>query len=198
MPLFRRKKQSAAPVHDLDANAVAIHYMLPIMSAMRSAVAALRQAPSLESLLADAGAMYAAKAAGIAKSFDVFTPDPGEVGFLADPDASHPAYVQHHILEMDNRDVPELMREAYAHGSASGTVIVKGKTDYVFVQSRVVAQIHEPDVPALEAIGGTGDTITGLTAGFMSAGIAPLAQRNWQRSVTGTPGCWLTQHRRHR
>ncbi len=150
-----------------------LHYMLPIMSAMRAAVEALRRAPSIESLIADAGAMYAAKAAGIARQFDVFTPDPGEAGFLADSSASHPAYVQHHLFQMDTNDVPVLMREAYAHGSAPDTVIVKGKIDYIFSKGKIVGQVCEPHVPALEAIGGTGDTITGAVAGFMSSGVRP-------------------------
>jgi len=36
-----------------------------------------------------------------------------------------------------------------------------------------VATITEPDIPALEAIGGTGDTITGLVAAFAYAGLEP-------------------------
>lgn len=36
-----------------------------------------------------------------------------------------------------------------------------------------MATITKPDVPALEAIGGTGDTITGLVAAFTYAELEP-------------------------
>ena len=36
-----------------------------------------------------------------------------------------------------------------------------------------MATITEPDVPVLEAIGGTGDTITGLVAAFIYAELEP-------------------------
>jgi ADP-dependent NAD(P)H-hydrate dehydratase / NAD(P)H-hydrate epimerase len=49
-------------------------------------------------LVADAGGMYAAKAAGLASHFDLMTPDVGEVGFLADECATHPAYVSHYLF----------------------------------------------------------------------------------------------------
>ena len=35
----------------------------------------------------------------------------------------------------------------------------------------ILATITEPDVPELEAIGGTGDTITGLVSAFTYAGL---------------------------
>ena len=35
----------------------------------------------------------------------------------------------------------------------------------------IVATVTEPDVPALEAIGGTGDTMTGLVSAFAYAGL---------------------------
>jgi NAD(P)H-hydrate repair Nnr-like enzyme with NAD(P)H-hydrate dehydratase domain len=37
----------------------------------------------------------------------------------------------------------------------------------------IIETIEEPSVPVLEAIGGTGDTITGLVAAFAYAGLEP-------------------------
>ena len=41
-------------------------------------------------LIADAGFMYAAKMSGQSSKYDLFTPDVGELAFLADEEAPHP------------------------------------------------------------------------------------------------------------
>jgi len=53
-------------------------------------------------------------------------------------------------------------------------LLVKGKTDYIAKDGDVLSTINEPDVPTLEAIGGTGDTITGLVSAFIYAGFPTL------------------------
>jgi len=52
-------------------------------------------------------------------------------------------------------------------------LLVKGKTDYVAQGGEILCTINEPDVPHLEPIGGTGDTITGLVSGLVYSGLAP-------------------------
>ncbi|HEY9834709.1 MAG TPA: NAD(P)H-hydrate dehydratase [Stenomitos sp.] len=56
-----------------------------------------------------------------------------------------------------------------------GNPLVKGKTDYVASEGKILATISEPDVPTLEPIGGTGDTITGLVSALVYAGLEPKA-----------------------
>ena len=124
-------------------------------------------------LVADAGAMYAAKAAGISNQFDIFTPDPSEIAFLADAKASHPAYVSEHLLSGDINQVPQYVADAYQHGDAAKLLLIKGKTDFVARDGEVLATINEPNIPMLEPIGGTGDTITGLVSALVYAGFEP-------------------------
>ena len=117
--------------------------------------------------------MYAAKAAGMATAFDIFTPDATEIAFLADPDAMHPAYIARHLFDTDITQTPQLAAAAYQNKSAAKLLLVKGATDYVVRDGNIIATITEPDVPALEAIGGTGDTITGLMSALVYAGLEP-------------------------
>jgi NAD(P)H-hydrate repair Nnr-like enzyme with NAD(P)H-hydrate dehydratase domain len=149
---------------------VAFHYLQPIMSLMRECVGKLLALTPRPLLVADAGAMYAAKASGVGSAFELMTPDVGEVGFLADPAASHPAYVARHLFGACDFDPQELARQAHELGASARVLLVKGQTDHVAVEGEIVARTDSPSVPCLEAIGGTGDTITGLAAGLMSAG----------------------------
>ncbi|MDI6843059.1 MAG: NAD(P)H-hydrate dehydratase [Anaerosomatales bacterium] len=153
---------------------VAFHYVQPVMALMREAIGLLeREAPDAL-LVADAGGMYAAKAAGLAPRFELMTPDVGEVGFLADPEVTHPAYVSHYLFGTDGFDPAKLARLAHERGGAARVLLVKGETDHVVVEGEVAATVAEPLVPALEAIGGTGDTLTGLAAAFLAAGFPTL------------------------
>lgn len=54
-----------------------------------------------------------AKATKTCKKFDLFTPDAGEMSFLADLDAGHPAYVKASLFEVDTSEVPKLIDQAY-------------------------------------------------------------------------------------
>ena len=158
---------------ELAPKVVTLHYCLPVMGLIRRFLQAVDKCKERPILIADAGAMYAAKAAGVAKQFDIFTPDPSEMAYLADAKASHPAYVSEHLIIVDSSQVPQEIADAYKHGDAAKLLLVKGKTDYVAKDGKVLATINQPNVPALEPIGGTGDTITGLISGLVYAGIEP-------------------------
>lgn len=155
------------------ADVLAFHYLQPIMALMRESIAMLeeRVAAGRLTLIADAGGMYAAKSAGLARHFELMTPDVGELGFLADPKASHPAYVGRYLFGNEEFDPVTLARKAAESGGAARILLIKGATDYLAVNGTIEATIDSPDVPALEAIGGTGDTITGLAAAFMAMGL---------------------------
>lgn len=51
-------------------------------------------------------------------------------------------------------------------------MIVKGEKDYICNQGRIVATIEEPCIEPLEAIGGTGDTLTGIVSALIYGGYA--------------------------
>jgi len=166
-------KYLADNIHKLKPQVLALHYLMPIIPLMEKAVTACKECSPSPHLIADAGSMYAAKAAGLSKDFEIMTPDAGEMSFLADPNATHPAYIQHHFLNAESHKVPDLIRQAFERGDAPHTLIVKGSTDFVATSGEVVDTISEPDVPAMEAIGGTGDTITGMVSAFLYAGLEP-------------------------
>jgi NAD(P)H-hydrate repair Nnr-like enzyme with NAD(P)H-hydrate dehydratase domain len=150
-----------------------MHYSQPIMALMRKFIEKMKSLPKKPFLIADAGAMYAAKGAGLAQEFDIFTPDPSEIAFLADPKATHPAYIAHHLLDCDVSKIPQQVIEAFILKSAAKLLIVKGKRDYIARGGEILETVNDPDVPALEPIGGTGDTITGLVSALVYAGMEP-------------------------
>lgn len=149
-----------------------LHYMMPIMGLMRKVVQSADKCERRPVMIADAAAMYAAKAGGLAPRFDIFTPDHSEMAFLADREASHPAYVSRHLFESNGDMIPDLAFTAYEQMGAASMLVVKGATDYVFELGKMIGRVTEPDVPALEAIGGTGDTISGMLGAFIDAGFA--------------------------
>jgi NAD(P)H-hydrate repair Nnr-like enzyme with NAD(P)H-hydrate dehydratase domain len=157
--------------HELAPSVIEFHYLQPIMALMRQAVAELADlAESGTRLVADAGGMYAARASGVGSLFELMTPDVGEVGFLADESASHPAYVSHYLFGTQGFDPVELARKAQ-QGGAARVLLVKGETDHIVEGGEVVGSVSGPMVPALEAIGGTGDTLAGLASGLMATGM---------------------------
>lgn len=155
----------------LAPSVVTLHYILPTRDPFINFVNTAHKMEKRPFLIADAGALLNAKAVKLAQKFDLFTPDPGELSFLADPDAAHPAYVQHFIFDVDQTEVPRLSQEAFAHGDAPRYMIVKAPIDHVIVDGKVAAVIKEPNIPALEPIGGTGDTITGEVSALISSGM---------------------------
>jgi hypothetical protein len=158
---------------ELAPEVLTMHYSLPIMALLKKLCETIKVCEKRPFMIADAGAMYAAKGAGLAGEFDIFTPDPSEIAFLADPEATHPAYISHHLFDCDADKIPGQIAEAFKNKSAAKLLLVKGKTDYVAADGRILATITEPDVPALEPIGGTGDTVTGLVSGLIFAGLEP-------------------------
>ncbi|MDD5604645.1 MAG: NAD(P)H-hydrate dehydratase [Dehalococcoidales bacterium] len=153
---------------------VTLHYCQPFMNLLTQFVKEVEKMAKPPFLIADAGAMYAAKAAGQAEKFGIFTPDPSEIAFLADPNATHPAYIANHLFDSEIEDVPQLIKAAYSHKSAARVMVVKGARDYIAKNGEILATIEDPNVPVLEAIGGTGDTITGLVSAFTYAGVEPV------------------------
>lgn len=157
---------------ELKPAVLALHYWMPNLELMHKLYKEVDKLKTRPVLIADAASMYAAKATGLAGGFDVFTPDLSEIAFLADPDAVHPAYIDKHLFEScDETSIPEYIEMAYKSGGASRYLLVKGKTDYIADKSGILAVVDEPDVPVLECIGGTGDTITGMCAALIYKGI---------------------------
>jgi NAD(P)H-hydrate repair Nnr-like enzyme with NAD(P)H-hydrate dehydratase domain len=188
-------------VASLGPTVLALHYCLPDMTLMRRLCRAVKDCRRRPLLIADAGAMYAAKAAGLAPEFSVFTPDASELAFLADREATHPAYVSRHLFCAEAARTPALIVYAYRQHSAPRVLLVKGATDYIALDGDIVATVTEPDVPELEAIGGTGDTITGLLTAFADAGlelagaalVAAKANRTAGKLVQATPATRVSQ-----
>lgn len=146
------------------------HYLFPDVdwhNRVLMAVDALEHRPQL---VADAGFMYVAKMSGYADSYDLFTPDTGELAFLADEKAPHPFYTRGFLLE-NAENVDELLARARSHGNVARHLIIKGSVDHVVTPHGVMATVREPSVPAMEAIGGTGDLVTGLATGFLCGGL---------------------------
>jgi len=156
---------------------LAFHYLQPDVdwhNKVLLAVLAMRARPAL---VADAGFMYAAKMSGEAAQYALFTPDAGELAFLADEDAPHPFYTRGFILQEEGR-VPELIRRAYEHDNAAACLLVKGAVDRIADSTGVLAEVTGPSEEAMEAMGGTGDTVTGMACALMESGLdAPTAAR---------------------
>ncbi len=157
---------------ELAPQVLVLHYWMPNLELMQQLYEAVKATNPAPVLIADAASMYAAKAVGLAAEFDVFTPDLSELAFLADAEAIHPAYIDKHLFQSaDSTNMPDLIDMAYRNGGASKYLLVKGKKDYIVDRNRIIAVIDEPDVPELECIGGTGDTITGMCAALISTGM---------------------------
>jgi len=153
-----------------DFNAIAFHYLQPDVDWHNRVLFAVEEMAKRPVLIADAGFMYAAKMSGQAPEYDLFTPDVGELAFLADEEAPHPFYTRGFILHQEMR-APELIGWAYQHENAAACLLVKGQPDYVAGLEGIQATIDLPMEEAMEAIGGTGDTVTGIVAALIGAGI---------------------------
>jgi len=158
---------------ELSPELMTLHYSLPIMALLKKLCETIKECPKRPFMIADAGAMYAAKGAGLSAEFDIFTPDPSEIAFLADPQATHPAYISNYLFASDADKIPGQIVDAFTNKSAAKLLVVKGKTDYVAADGKILSTINEPNVPMLEPIGGTGDTITGLVSALVYAGLEP-------------------------
>jgi len=152
-----------------DLTVLAFHYLQPDVDGHNKVLLAVEAMARRPVLIADAGFMYAAKMSGQAPAYDLFTPDVGELAFLADEEAPHPFYTRGFVLHEENL-VPDLIARAYAHDNAARHLLVKGERDYLADAGGVSAMVEGPREEALEAIGGTGDTLTGLAAALIEAG----------------------------
>ncbi|MBT9171524.1 MAG: ADP-dependent (S)-NAD(P)H-hydrate dehydratase [Actinobacteria bacterium] len=161
----------AENLKNVNFKAIVFHYLLPEVDGFNRVMFALECLPYSPILVADAGGMYVAKMSGQAQRFDLFTPDAGEIAFIADEEAPHPFYTRGFILQEENR-VPDLIKRAYAYENASRYLMVKGNKDYVADKNGIIADIDYPMVEALEPIGGTGDTLTGIVSALIASGMA--------------------------
>ncbi|MBC2714765.1 MAG: sugar kinase [Desulfobacteraceae bacterium] len=145
------------------------HYIQPDVDWHNRVLFAVSEMSERPVLIADAGFMYAAKMSGQADAYDVFTPDIGELAFLADESAPHPFYTRGFIFHEENR-VSELIAKAYQYSNAARYLLVKGEQDILADATGILKIVSEPMIPSLEAIGGTGDIITGLVAALTGMG----------------------------
>ncbi|MFP4257336.1 MAG: NAD(P)H-hydrate dehydratase, partial [Desulfobacterales bacterium] len=153
-------------------NSLTFHYLQPDVDWHNRVVFAIEEMVTKPFLIADAGFMYAAKMSDQAGFYDVFTPDIGELAFLADPSAPHPFYTRGFIFHEPER-TGELIAAAYRYHNASSWLLVKGEKDIIADSEGILETVSSPVVPAMEAIGGTGDIITGLVAALSGLGYEP-------------------------
>jgi len=152
-------------------NVVTFHYLQPDVDWHNRVLFVLEEMKPKPVLIADAGFMYAAKMSGQAGAYDLFTPDAGELAFLADEEAPHPFYTRGFILHEENR-VPGLITRAYEHDNAARCLLVKGRRDYIASREGILETVDEPVVEALEPVGGTGDTVTGIVSALVASGMS--------------------------
>ncbi len=147
---------------------IAFHYLQPDVDWHNRIIFAINDMEKRPLLIADAGFMYSAKISGQAGAYDLFTPDIGELAFLADEKAPHPFYTRGFILHEEN-SASELISRAYANENAARYLLVKGKEDFIADQNGILAAVKIHKKEAMEAIGGTGDTLTGIAAALIES-----------------------------
>lgn len=148
---------------------ITFHYFYPDLDGHNRVFMAVEDLHPKPILVADAGFMYVAKMSGFAGSYDLFTPDIGELAFLADEKAPHPFYTRGFLLA-DESDWDALLQRALSQGNCPQNMIIKGKVDHILCQGKVIADVAKPAVEAMESIGGTGDIVTGLATAYLAAG----------------------------
>ncbi len=158
-----------AHLERLAPQGLTFHYLFPDVDWHNRVLMAALALPRRPLLVADAGFMYVAKMSGYAGEYELFTPDAGEMAFLADEKAPHPFYTRGFLLA-EARQVPELLRRAADGGNCARHLIVKGAKDVIARGAEILATVASPSVPAMECIGGTGDIVTGLATALLAAG----------------------------
>ncbi|WP_291319788.1 NAD(P)H-hydrate dehydratase [Desulfonatronospira sp.] len=153
----------------LEVEGFTFHYLLPDIYWHNQVLWAIQEKLPSAMLVADAGFMYVAKMSGFAADYDLFTPDIGEMCFLADETAPHPFYTRGFLLEDESR-VEEYISRAYTEQNAARHLLVKGEKDYIVRDNLILGSVSEPSVAAMEAIGGTGDSLTGIVTARLMAG----------------------------
>ena len=177
----------AGNVADCELTTMAFHYLQPDVDGHSKVLLAVQAMARPPRLIADAGFMYAAKMSGQSPEYELFTPDAGELAFLADEKAPHPFYTRGFILAEDN-DVPELIAMAYRHDNAARYLLVKGRDDRVADKTGILFTVDTPRVEALEAMGGTGDTLTGIVSCLIQAGLSTPEAARLAAAVNRTAG----------
>ncbi len=163
-------KYLAAHIADKHFKTLALHYFQPEVVLFKQLLDVINGMGDRPILIADAGFMYVAKMGGDAPHFDLFTPDAGELAYLADEKAPHPFYTRGFILHDENL-VPDLIKRTYFHNNAATYLLVKGANDYIANKEGIIAKIDNPNEEVLEAIGGTGDTLTGIVSALIVSGM---------------------------
>ncbi|MBU4345552.1 MAG: sugar kinase [Proteobacteria bacterium] len=187
-----------------DFSAITFHYLQPDVDWHNRVLFAVEKMAKRPVLIADAGFMYAAKMSGQSTAYDLFTPDVGELAFLADETAPHPFYTRGFILQDENL-APDLIARAYKYENAARYLLVKGREDYIANQQGIRATINTPIDDAMEAIGGTGDTLTGIVTVLIESGmkideaaiIAAKVNRLAGHYATPTPATQVIEIIRH-
>ncbi len=149
---------------------ITFHYLQPMVDLHGKIQITIAELAPRPILIADAGFMYVAKMCGAASLYDLFTPDVGELAFLADEQAPHPFYTRGFILHENNR-IPDLINRAYENDNAAKYLLVKGNKDYLANAQGILETIDSPKEEAMEAVGGTGDTLTGMVSVLIDAGM---------------------------
>lgn len=149
---------------------ITFHYLHPDIDGHNRVFMAMGEMPWKPITVADAGFMYVAKMSGFASSYDLFTPDIGEMAFLADELAPHPFYTRGFLFEEEDQ-VPALVRMAYEQENAARVLLIKGSRDYIAQKGEILYVVDRPSIEAMEAIGGTGDTLTGIVTSWISSGV---------------------------
>lgn len=186
------------PDHEL--HLIIFHYLQPDIDWHNRILMRIEESPDRPLMVADAGYMYVAKMSGFATAYDLFTPDVGEMAFLADELAPHPFYTRGFLLQEEDK-IPELIDRAYRNDNAACYLLVKGRRDLVASRAGILAEILEPCVEAMEPIGGTGDTVSGLVATMIHSGnsvpeaaaLAARVNRLLGRLAQPTPACSVAE-----
>ncbi|CAN2044072.1 Sugar kinase [Candidatus Magnetomoraceae bacterium gMMP-1] len=165
------------------------HYVQPDVDWHNKVLFAVEDMKPKPLLIADAGFMYAAKMSGQASQYDLFTPDVGELAFLADEIAPHPFYTRGFILHQNN-NTPDLIKRAYQHQNASQYLLVKGEVDYIAYQKNIIKTVSQPSFEAMEAIGGTGDSLTGLLTVLCGINYKPAEAAILAAKANRWAGCY--------
>lgn len=159
----------AETLSEAEFSTLVFHYLQPDVDWHNRVLFAVNAMDQRPKLIADAGFMYAAKMSGQALAYDLFTPDVGELSFLSDETAPHPFYTRGFILHQNNQ-VSDLIARACKHGNSARHLLVKGSCDYVVCEGKIAARVDQPSAEAMEAVGGTGDTLTGIVSALVEMG----------------------------
>ncbi len=167
----------AEHLHKWQVQGITFHYLFPDVDWHNRVLMAVdgyadsKEGRERPTLVADAGFMYVAKMSGYADAYDLFTPDVGEMAFLADELAPHPFYTRGFLLDRPE-GVEDLLARALEHGNVAKNLIIKGHVDHIVEHGQIVGTVNVPSVPSMEAIGGTGDLVTGMATGLLASGLS--------------------------